>query len=248
MRRIFVDKIKSKIVLDGDDAHHIGYALRARVGDSVTVADASGDVATMRVSSFTRDTVTLELVARDDGAAHRESPVRITLAMCLPKSDKMDMIVQKATELGVTQIQPLESANCVVKYDEKKRKAKREKWQKIAEEAAKQCARTKIPRVNEIVSFGDFIKNVQSATVLHVALCYESEKTLTIKDWLREKSPNDGERYTVIVGAEGGFTPSEAAEAESVGIASVTLGPRILRCETAAIAALSIVQYEKGDL
>ena len=248
MRRIFVDKIKSKIVLGGDDAHHIGYALRARVGDSVTVADASGDVATMRVSSFTRDTVTLELVARDDGAAHTESPVSITLAMCLPKSDKMDMIVQKATELGVTQIQPLESANCVVKYDEKKRKAKREKWQKIAEEAAKQCARTKIPRVNEIVSFGDFIKNVQSATVLHVALCYESEKTLTIKDWLREKSPNAGERYTVIVGAEGGFTPSEAAEAESVGIASVTLGPRILRCETAAIAALSIVQYEKGDL
>ena len=146
MRRLFLPgKLADTVTLTGSDAHHLGYTLRARVGERCVVVDAERAVASMEIVGFTADTVTLRLVERL--AADTESPIRLTLAVCLLKSDKMDFVVQKAVELGAAKVQPLESENCVARYDGKKAEVRRERWQRIADEAVKQCGRTALLEV-----------------------------------------------------------------------------------------------------
>ncbi|MBQ9364579.1 MAG: 16S rRNA (uracil(1498)-N(3))-methyltransferase [Schwartzia sp.] len=242
MRKLFVDRIDEFLTLTGDDARHLGYSLRAKKGDKITAVDNSGEAAVMEITGFSRDTVALRLVSRE--SIEVESPIKICLAMCLPKSDKMDLIVQKATELGVREIQPLMSRNCVVRYDDKKRASRREKWQRVAAEASKQCGRTLIPTVNEIMSYDDFILSMvddESAKYLF----YEREHS-PLNSRLYDES--DVKSFVLIVGAEGGFTEGEVAAAREKNIKVAGLGPRVLRCETAAIAAVSIVQFVQGDL
>ena len=243
MRRLFIPgRLADKVTLSGSDAHHLGYTLRARVGERVVVADAERQVASMEIVSFTADTVTLRLVEKL--AADTESPIRLTLAVCLLKADKMDFVVQKAVELGVAKVQPLESDNCVARYDEKKAEARRERWQRIADEAAKQCGRTALMEVAPIQTLGDWLA-VRSVEDGAAFFCYEAEKEKTLGAWLAK---TQGNAFTAVVGPEGGFTPLEADAMEKAGLAAVTLGPRILRAETAAVAALAIVQHVKGDL
>lgn len=242
MRRLFLQGVLSdEVTVTGSDAHHLGYALRAKEGDRVIAADRDGKTAVMEITGFTSDTVTLKLI--EEIEADTESPIALTLAMCLPKADKMEFIVQKSVELGVSAIQPIKSANCVVKYDEKKSEARREKWQRIANEAAKQCGRTLIPVVEPIRDIKEWLAERTEADGLF--LCYENEEKLSLGTWLNEKNQK---QYTALIGPEGGFSPDEAAAAKKAGAAVVTLGPRILRAETAALAVLSCVQYEKGDL
>ena len=244
MRRLFLNApLAETVTIRGQDAHHLGYSLRARAGQHCTVADVNGEVAEMEIVSFTADTVTLKLEKRLP--ADTESPLKLVLAMCLPKADKMDFIVQKATELGASAIQPLRSANCVVKYDAKKSEARREKWQRVAAEAGKQCARTVIPVVEPVREIGEWLEEIKGDTELCKLMCYESEEQLTIGSFLAGKSSS---RYLVLIGPEGGFSLQEALAAEQAGFACVTLGRRILKAETAAVAALTVVQYEKGDL
>lgn len=244
MRRLFVDTpLTETIVITGQDAHHIGYSLRAKAGDRLTVVDTNGEVAAMEIISFTVDTVTLKLIERFE--ADTESPIELNLAMCLPKADKMDFIVQKATELGVSSIQPVKSVNCVVRYDEKKSEMRREKWQRVAAEAAKQCGRTVIPQVEAIMGLDDWLDNVKKDENLIAIMCYEAEDNLTIGKFLSEVQ---GMRYAVLIGPEGGFSLSEVEKAKNAGVACVTLGSRILKAETAAVATMTIVQHTKGDL
>ena len=140
MRRLFIPgRLTDTVTLTGSDAHHLGYTLRARVGERVVVVDTAREVAAMEVVGFTADTVMLNLVEKL--AAETEAPIRLTLAVCLLKSDKMDFVVQKAVELGAAKVQPLESENCVARYDKKKSETRRERWQRVADEAAKQCGR-----------------------------------------------------------------------------------------------------------
>ncbi|MBQ8699046.1 MAG: 16S rRNA (uracil(1498)-N(3))-methyltransferase [Schwartzia sp.] len=243
MRRLFIPgRLADTVTLSGSDAHHLGYTLRARVGERVVAVDAERQVASMEITGFTADTVTLRLVERL--AADTESPVRLAIAVCLLKSDKMDFVVQKAVELGAAKVQPVESENCVARYDGKKAEARRERWQRVADEAAKQCGRTALLTVAPMLSFDEWIKKRPPEDGA-AFFCYEAEEKKTLGAWLAE---TEGGAFTAVIGPEGGFTPAEAGRAKAAGIAAVTLGPRILRAETAAIVTLAIVQHSKGDL
>ena len=242
MRRLFLKGLLADTVtITGDDAAHLMYAMRAKTGDEVTLVDDHGAVGRMELVGFTQDSVTMKLLERLD--ADTESPLHLELAQCLLKGDKLELVIQKAVELGVVTIQPLASRNCVVRYEGKKAAAKQERWQKIAEEAAKQCGRTRVPQVLPVISLTDWL-NARQGTLL---FCYENEEQQPIQAALRAL-PEHTKTITALIGPEGGFTLQEAESITQAGGQSVTLGPRILRAETAAIVAVSIVQYEKGDL
>jgi 16S rRNA (uracil1498-N3)-methyltransferase len=227
----------------GPDAHHLMHVLRARAGQHLLVVDPAGAACEAEMTAFAADKVMLQRI--QDIAADTESPIELILAQCLPKSDKMDFIVQKATELGATGIQPLRSHNCVVKYDAKKCAQRQKKWQRTVNEAAKQCGRSLLPTVEPIRDLAEWLAAWQREPDTALFLCYEDEQKRRLKTSLRAV---DAHRYIMLVGPEGGFTPEEATLAVFAGAAPVTLGPRILRAETAALAALTAVQYEKGDL
>lgn len=242
MRRFFIPGlIADELVISGDDAHHIINVLRYKIGKKLIVVDAAQNIAETEIVEIGSDWIKAACIARLDG--NTEALVEVILAQCLPKSDKMDFIVQKAVELGVSAIYPVVSENCVVKYDDAKKAARRQKWQKIAHEAAKQCGRTVVPEVASIVSLRELAATIGDDT--EVLFCYEQEENRALKTLLESSAAG---RFLLLIGPEGGFTPSEAAFCQERGFHSVTLGPRILRAETAAIAAVSVVMYQNGDL
>lgn len=242
MRRFFVaDVVEDKIKIDGSDAHHIRRVLRYKLGDKLIVVDGSGKVMEAFIIEISDEMVIAEVKEVLDN--NTESPIELILAQCLPKGDKMELVVQKAVELGVSTIYPIVSENCVVKYDEKKKMARQIKWQKIADEAAKQCGRTILPTVESVTELKIFLENIDSN--LEALMCYEGEAEEPIKKILAESLAN---RFLVLIGPEGGFTKNEVEICQKAGLKIATLGKRILRTETAAIAASAIVMYEKGDL
>lgn len=243
MRRLFYKgHLSETIAITGPDAHHLMHVMRAKPGQEVVVVDDAGKVGRMEMVAFSPEAVTLKL--REELAADTESPLELILAQCLLKADKMDTVVQKAVELGATGVMPIRSHNCVVRYDAKKAESRRSRWQKIADEAAKQCGRTALVEVCPIASLASFCADMQQEGI-EVVFCYENEEQETAKACLQKLA---GKRIVLLIGPEGGFTLEEAEAVMAAGGHSVTLGPRILRAETAAIAGLSIVQYEKGDL
>ena len=244
MRRLFYKGLLADTIeITGSDAHHLMHVMRAKAGQEVTVVDDAGCVARMEMTAFREDAVTLTLKERL--AADTESPLKLVLAQCLLKADKMDYVVQKAVELGVTEIIPVKSHNCVVRYDAKKAAARQQRWQKIAEEAAKQCGRTALTSVTPITDLSDLLKDNSCAEDTEIIFCYENEDENTVKSCLRAAQ---GKRLILLVGPEGGFTLGEAQTVQEAGGRAVTLGSRILRAETAAVAAVTVAQYENGDL
>ena len=230
------------IKITGSDAHHLMHVMRAKAGQLVTVVDDNGQVAAMEMVAFSDSAVTLQL--KEHLAADTESPLKIMLAQCLLKADKMDMVVQKAVELGAVGVIPISSQNCVARYDAKKGAARKDRWQKIADEAAKQCGRTALLKVRPIVTLGQFIADMQ-ATDSSLVFFYENENEQSAKAYLRSLK---AKQIVLLVGPEGGFSLDEAKLIEEAGGKSVTLGPRILRAETAALTAIAVTQYENGDL
>lgn len=227
--------------LTGTDAHHIARVLRMAVGDNVIIADENERTAKAEITAITDEVVTLSLIEylEDDS----EPMVKVRLAQCLPKSDKMEFIVQKAVELGAISIQPINSENCVVKYTADKQAKRVERWQKIAHEAAKQCKRAAVPTVEPIITLKEFLSRVaDDETVL---FCYEAEDGRTLRQVLKT---HQAEKYTVLIGPEGGFSPEEARLCQEMGAHPVSLGSRILRTETASLAALTMVLYAHGEL
>ena len=244
MRRLFYKGLLADTLeITGSDAHHLMHVMRAKAGQEVTVVDDAGCVARMEMTAFREDAVTLTLKERL--AADTESPLKLVLAQCLLKADKMDYVVQKAVELGVTEIIPVKSHNCVVRYDAKKAAARQQRWQKIAEEAAKQCGRTALTSVTPITDLSDLLKDNSRAEDTEIIFCYENEDENTVKSCLRAAQ---GKRLILLVGPEGGFMLDEAQTVQEAGGRAVTLGPRILRAETTAVAAVTVAQYENGDL
>jgi 16S rRNA (uracil1498-N3)-methyltransferase len=244
MRRLFYKGLLADTIeITGSDAHHLMHVMRAKAGQEVTVVDDEGSVARMEMTAFREDAVTLNLKERL--AANTESPLELVLAQCLLKADKMDYVVQKAVELGVTEIVPVKSHNCVVRYDAKKAAARQARWQKIAEEAAKQCGRTALTEVAPITDLSDLIEENRGTEDTEIVFCYENEDETTVKSCLQAAK---GKRLILLIGPEGGFTLDEAAKVQEAGGKAVTLGPRILRAETAAVAAVTVAQYENGDL
>lgn len=243
MRRLFYKGLLADTIkITGSDAHHLMHVMRAKAGQLVTVVDDNGQVAAMEMVAFSDSAVTLQL--KEHLAADTESPLKIMLAQCLLKADKMDMVVQKAVELGAVGVIPISSQNCVARYDAKKGAARKDRWQKIANEAAKQCGRTALLKVRPIVTLGQFIADMQ-ATDSSLVFFYENENEQSAKEYLRSLK---AKQIVLLVGPEGGFSLDEAKLIEEAGGKSVTLGPRILRAETAALTAIAVTQYENGDL
>lgn len=227
------------VTIIGDDARHISLSLRMRVGDAVTLCNGAGIEYDGTLVSLAPTAVEVEITA--PRTSTREMPVRVTLYQGLAKGDKMDTIIQKAVELGVTRVVPVTTARCIMKMGDNPDK-KIARWQKIAGEAAGQCGRGILPEVTAPVTFWEAVAMAAKDSLS--LFCYEElGKTLPLSVLLPDAPPRT---ISFFVGPEGGFDPREAEAAETAGVRLCGLGPRILRTETASgyvLAAISI-RYE----
>ena len=242
MYQFFVDssQIRDKrVVITGNDVNHIKNVLRLKIGEEIAVKNGvDGREYRCGIEAFTQDSVICALrFIREEGV---ELPSKIYLFQGLPKADKMELIIQKSVELGVFEVIPVTVKRCVVKLDEKKAAAKVNRWQSIAEAAAKQCKRGIIPVVKKPVSMKEAVDYARGMDVklIPYELADDMAHTKKIIEAVRP-----GESVAVFIGPEGGFEESEVAEALAAGIEPVTLGKRILRTETAGLAVLSWLMY-----
>lgn len=242
MYQFFVEpsQIRGKeICITGSDVNHIKNVLRMKAGEEIAVVNGEdGREYRCGIVSLEEDIIRCELrFIKEDGL---ELPARVHLFQGLPKADKMEMIVQKMVELGVYEIIPVATRRCVVKLDAKKAAAKRERWQGIAEAAAKQSKRRIIPQVADVMSFGEAL---QYAADMDVKLFpYElAEGMGKTRELIEGIKP--GQDIAVFIGPEGGFEASEAERAAACGAEAITLGKRILRTETAGLTVMAWLMY-----
>lgn len=231
-----------KFFITGSDYNHIKNVLRMKEGDTFLVScEAQSHLC--EIEGFENQTVTAKIIKENYNDT--SLPIKITLFQGLPKSDKMEFIIQKAVELGADEIVPVEMENCVVKLDDKRKKSKTERWQSISESAAKQSKRNYIPEVFSPLSFNDALKKAANLDLFLVP--YENkEGMLSTKEAL--SSIKKGMHIGILIGAEGGFSEKEIEKAAEFG-KIISLGKRILRCETAAVCALSMCMlYAEGEL
>ena len=225
------------VTIAGADAFHIARSLRMAVGDHITVCDAEGFEYTCVLRKIRDDLCECEILEK--ALSKTESPANITLFMAYPKGDKLEFIIQKAVELGVNKIVPFESSFCVKRPRQDKAEKQNSRLTRIAEEAAKQCGRARLAEVSQPINYGEMLKSASRSDL--VLFCYEGDGTLSLKDVLTQNP--DKKSIAVIVGCEGGFSKQEAEKAKESGFMLVNLGPRILRCETAPIYALSAISF-----
>jgi 16S rRNA (uracil1498-N3)-methyltransferase len=223
-------------VVTGEDVRHIATVLRMKTGDELLLCDGEGTEYAVKIKHVERSGITTEIT----GQSKREiRHPRITLGQGLPKADKMDFIVQKATELGASNIVPLVTERTIVKIKDEEKRIGR--WQKIAREAAMQSDRPDITKVLSIRRFDDYLRALDPGLRTLLLLPWE-EGTEPIKNVLRQHS--SVKNLIVLIGPEGGFSAAEAESAKTRGFHHVSLGPNILRTETAAVAVLSMIGYE----
>ena len=245
MIRLFLpsERLSSnKITITGEDARHLITVLRSKPGDSVTILDGLGKRHICSIIDIDKKEVVVKKIREEICTV--ESSIDITLAQGLTKGRKMDLIIQKTTELGVNRIVPL-----ITERSQVRDTVKTERWEKIARSASQQSGREKIPEVTEPVAFDDFIIEENSATLSSSPkgiILYEDEKERNLRKILNGFQGTTG--ITLLIGPEGGFSKDEVTTAIQKGFVSASLGPRILRTETAPITAISIIQYELGDI
>jgi 16S rRNA (uracil1498-N3)-methyltransferase len=228
--------------LDESESHHCLNVLRLEIGDRATVFDGQGREASALIDSKNGSRVVLKISAP---AKTPPPPCAITLAQAVPKGKNMDLIVQKAGELGATRVVPLLSDRTIVQLEADEIAKKREKWQAVALEACKQCGQNHLPEIAAPVPPREFLERLDKKSLLLIASLQPDARTL--KEVLADYSSQHGHlprEVTVFVGPEGDFTPAEIALAKSHGCQPISLGPIILRTETAAIYCLSVLAHE----
>ena len=234
-----IDVGRRRVVITGEDVNHIVNVLRIRQGEELAVSNGvDGKEYRCEVRAFDQEQVECVLrFIKEDGV---ELPARVRLFQALPKADKMELIIQKAVELGVYEIIPVASGRCVVKLDAKKEASKLARWNAIAEAAAKQSRRALIPKVSHVVSFADAVKEAAGADVKMIPyeLAADMERTRELIGSIRP-----GSQIAVMIGPEGGFEETEIEQAKAAGIVPVTLGRRILRTETAGFTVMAWLMY-----
>ena len=244
MQRFFVephqiDEEAHQIHITGSDVNHISNVLRMKTGEELWISDGSKYEYRCTIESFEPDEVLLHIVYSQE--PEYELPCRIYLFHGLPKADKMELIIQKAVELGAYEIIPVETKRCVVKLDGKKSAKKTARWQQIAESAAKQSKRMLIPNVHEVLTFREALKYAESMDVRLVP--YELARGMQeTKEILAGIEP--GQSVGIFIGPEGGFEEKEIEAAIEGGAKPITLGRRILRTETAGLAILSVLMFQ----
>lgn len=234
-----INENDKRVIIYGSDVNHIKNVLRMKIGEELNVGDGVTDREyRCSITSFGEDSVLCEL--RFIKENNVELPAKITLFQGLPKADKMELIIQKAVELGAAQIVPVATKRCVVKLDDKKAASKISRWQGISEAAAKQSKRSIIPEVTGVMSFKEAIRKASdmSVRIIPYELAEDMEKT---RDLLNAVRPGDS--IAVFIGPEGGFDESEIAYALENGVEPITLGRRILRTETAGFTVLAWLSY-----
>ena len=227
------------LVLTGENAQH-AKVLRLKAGEEILVCDGQGAEAVCTVSDVSPGQISLVVKKRQE--SETEARVRVSVYMAFPKADKLEHVIQKATELGAYEIVAFPSGRCVSKPDEKSLKKKLERWQKIAASAAEQSGRGRVPEVLVLPSYKVALERASQAD--KALLFYENEQATTLKMAL-----SDGSYKTVslLTGPEGGLELTEVEQAAKAGLRVCTLGKRILRCETAPLCALSAVMYDAGE-
>lgn len=239
MPKFFIDKneiSRGQVRLSGEDEKHIKTVLRAREGEEVTLCDGEGMDYLCRIASLERG-VLLDVLSK--APCETEPRTKLTLYQGLPKADKMEWIIQKCVEIGIDRIVPVATERAIVKLDKKEGK-KLERWQKIAEAAAKQSGRGKVPEVSQrVLKFAEALED--AAGLDGAAIPYEKE---TVRGLRQFASGFSGTSAGIFIGPEGGFSENEVALAREKGVLPVTLGKRILRTETAGMVAAAILLYE----
>jgi 16S rRNA (uracil1498-N3)-methyltransferase len=229
-------------VIEGDDVKHIYKVLRLEAGEQVSINDCQGKEYLGQIEDVSKTKVIVKLI--EELPVNNESPVNIYLYQGLPKSSKMDLIVQKATELGVKEITPVITERVVVKSELGEFK-KVDRWNRIALEACKQCKRTLIPIINTPIEFEELMSNLGAMDLIVVP--YENQTGFGIKN-LTAQIKHTLRNIAIIIGPEGGFEEEEIERLKASGAYIVTLGPRILRTETAGFVCTSLLMYELGDM
>lgn len=245
MHRFFIEEpYNERMQITGGDAKHISKVLRMQPGDKVQVVSDDGITALAEVEAIDAERVTVKCLEKL--AELHEPRVKITLAQGLAKGEKMEFIIQKAVELGATSVVPVAMEHSVVRLDGAKAEKKVERWQKIAEAAAKQSKRDIIPVVHPVQSVKEMLASHSCGTKI---IAYECEDRMSLKEALQNAEAKGGiSDLLLIIGPEGGISPAELEMAREAGAIPVSLGKRILRAETAGLVAMSAIFYETGDL
>lgn len=234
MTRLFCDfplAIGENIELPKDAARHI-MVLRLSAGDTLTLFNGLGGEYQARITRIDRQRVTTEIVSHSSREA--ELPYRITLAQGIPEATKMDWIIEKSVELGVSDIIPLAAQRSVVRLNNDRAEKRLSRWQAIAISAAQQCGRNRLPHIASPVGTGEYLRQ----TTPSPRILFSPRATETLSEWARHQKPQD---ITLLIGPEGGFSPEEENMAEQQGVTFLSMGPRILRTETAGLAAVAAI-------
>ena len=242
MVRFFVsqDELQGdSLTLTGENAQH-AKVLRLKVNEEVLLCDGESNECRCVIREVSSGALSLEVLER--GLSLSEARVRASVYMAFPKADKLEHVIQKATELGAYEIVAFPSARCISKPDDKSLKKKLERWQKIAASAAEQSGRGRIPQVLVLGSFGEALKRASGAD--KALMFYENEHAVTLRMALET---GEYETVSLLTGPEGGLEEKEVEQARQAGLQVCTLGNRILRCETAPLCALSAVMYASGE-
>lgn len=243
MPRFFVKKEqieKNNIIITGEDVKHIKNVLRKKQGDNIEICNQdSGESYTCEIEEVENEKVLTKIIEKLQVCY---DSIKVDIYQGLPKADKMELIIQKSVELGANSIIPVAMKRCVVKIEPKEETKKISRWQKIAESAAKQCGRDKIPIIKSITTTKDILTNINDYDVVLVA--YENEKENTLKQELKKLKEQSNVKIAILIGPEGGLEEKDVEKLKENGAKIITLGNRILRTETVALNMLSIIMYE----
>lgn len=249
MQRYFVTASgwsDTDVTITDDAIHHITRVMRMEIGDKIICNHPEGKAAICAIITMTEDKIVTEIEEWQDQTV--ELPVRVTIAQGLPKGDKLELILQKGTELGAAAFIPLQAERSIVKWDTKKANKKNERFKKIIKEASEQSHRTLLPQMEKIASLQDLI--TRSASFDHKLVAYEETargfSTKKLSHFFKQMAP--AQQVLLCIGPEGGFSQKEINELHKADFQSVRLGPRILRTETAALYALASISYHFEEL
>jgi 16S rRNA (uracil1498-N3)-methyltransferase len=243
LTRVYVDEPlapDSRMRLEGSAASHIRRVLRLAPGDALTMFDGRGGEYDARIDGLRKEAVLIAV-----GSHHlveRESPLAITLAQGVSRGERMDLVVQKATELGVWRILPVLAERTVVRLGTEQSDSKLRHWRAVAAAACEQCGRNRVPEIAPPLALPDFLRSVASRDPQHARIVLSPAGGLRIRDL------DGGRGLMLLIGPEGGLSELEQQAAADAGFRALSLGPRVLRTETAAIAALAAIQQQLGDL
>lgn len=234
---------ENEVIILGDDVKHIYKVLRLPEGEKININNCNGKEFLCEIKEISKKEVRAIILEELDLSL--ENSVEVYLFQGLPKSSKMDLIVQKNTELGVKEITPIITERVVVKTELKEFK-KLDRWNRIALEACKQCKRSIVPKIGDVIEFKELLDSLDIYDLILVP--YENEEDYGLKYVISKIKKEDIKKVAIIIGPEGGFEEREIEELKRKGSFIITLGPRILRTETAGFTAVSLVSYELGDL